>query len=164
VWLSRVVIHTSDDVAAFEEAWLRPIAYAALATLGRSVSVVIDGRRSELAGGATASYRLLSAIGLRRASPMATTCDDRDTATEILQALGQLIPHAESGLLIAAQKDEADGYVAGACILTPTALDGQSVPLYDLPVDTRRRYTDGFIDLLDTAHLALASRTRRPPP
>lgn len=150
MWLDHFVIDEVGTGASLPEAEIAEVLQATTSVTRDRIALVLDARAPGATGGATATYRLLSALNLRRAAPIATSTSERAAARSIIDALRGLVPASECALIVAAAPAQSKGaYVVSGCIATRDAHDRRAVEVNSLGLDGPTRYRDGFIDLID---------------
>lgn len=92
----------------------------------RPPELVVDGRAPGAASGSTAAYRLLAALDLRRASPVATWVAAPGDALAVLERLSSLLEGDALGLLVACGRVRDGGWWAGGCLFAPGPAAGRS--------------------------------------
>ena len=158
MWVDEFRLHRLPGPDAPSEARVAEVLAEVLMRASGPVTVVVDARGPGSTMGGTATYRLLAALELRRAGPVAVSAVTARDAIAMVEGLAPILPPGELALIVAAARD-GGGSMVGACLLGAGPRAPSALAVSGLPVDAPGRHADGFVDLF-AAVTALPS-TRR---
>jgi hypothetical protein len=158
MWLDRVTVIDTAAPWPLGEEQIAALITPVIAGLFPATQMVIDCRPPSARDGATATYRLLSALGLERAAPVAVSFARVDSTYEALDSLVQVCANGGPALVISTVCDPPTHCLVACCFLATDPMTADSVILAEPHLSETASRGSGFIDLL-TAALALRPST-----
>jgi hypothetical protein len=131
MWIDQVSIRLTDALNVMDERRIGQLLTPVINRFPARPDVVIDARPAVARDGATATYRLLAALGLPSAAPVTVSFARRDGAIDILESLLAATPGGGPLLLVIATR-VGPSHLAGCCLLADRPITADSVQLRGL--------------------------------
>jgi hypothetical protein len=158
MWLDRGAVLGSDARWPPAEQEIAALAGPVIDGWSQRPRMVIDCRPSSARIGATSTYRLLSALRLERAAPVAVSSVHVESVYQALDSLLRVCGDGGPALAIGVARDTPTHWRVACCLLRTDPVTADSIGLGESLLSEIADRDGGFADLLTAA---LAPRSTR---
>jgi hypothetical protein len=142
MWIDHLYVLREDGPGAMDEQRIGQLLAPCIARMPRRPRIVVDARPAAARGeSATATYRLLAALGMPSATPVTVSFTRPDGVADVLESL--LTIAADGMLLLVTVRNSAQSRLAACCLVSGQPVTANSVPLPERPVMAERRGGSG---------------------
>lgn len=151
MWLDRVTIATTNTSWPPSEEQIAGVAVQVIMGSVPTPHMVVDCRPPSSRTGATATYRLLSSLGLERSAPIAASFFGVKSAYNAFESLLQVCVNGGPALAVTAVVSPPTQCYIACCVLADHPMTGDSLLLEDSDLPEWNASEDAFISLLRAA-------------